>query len=77
MMYFIGGEDFPVELLSEDEARTVLAGLQDQAAATTSGDRALVAQIHEVSAWLDVLADEAAADASAEAAADPRRRHLR
>lgn len=69
-MYCIDGEDFPLEMLTADDARTVLQSLQAQAAATSGQDRALAAQIDEVSAWLEQLADEEAAEAAAEAAAN-------
>ncbi|RAV12400.1 hypothetical protein DQP55_12310 [Mycolicibacterium sp. GF69] len=69
-MYYVDGEAFPLEMLSADEARTVLQALHDQAAANTPQDRALTAQIDEVTAWLDTLADEEAAALAVEAAAD-------
>ncbi|RDH75314.1 hypothetical protein DVS77_26805 [Mycolicibacterium moriokaense] len=70
-MYYVDGEAFPLELLSADEARTVLQDLHAQAAAnTTTQDRALTGQIDEVTAWLDTLAAEEAADLAVEAAAD-------
>ena len=34
-MYYVDGEAFPLEMLSADEARTVLQALHDQAAANT------------------------------------------
>lgn len=69
-MYCIDGEGFPLEMLTADDARTVLRTLHAQAAATIGQDRALAAQIDEVSAWLEQLAAEDAAEAAAEAAAD-------
>lgn len=69
-MYYVDGEAFPLEMLSADEARTVLQNLHAQAAANTPQDRALTAQIDEVTAWLDTLAAEEAADLADEAAAD-------
>jgi hypothetical protein len=69
-MYFVDAEAFPLEMLTADEARTVLQGLHAQAAANITPDRALAAQIDEVTAWLDTLAAEEAADAAAEAAAE-------
>ncbi|MDZ4270814.1 MAG: hypothetical protein U1D00_34970 [Mycobacterium sp.] len=69
-MYYVDGEGFSLEMLCADEARTVLEGLYAQAAANTTQDRALAAQIDEVTAWLDTLADEEAADVAVEAAAD-------
>lgn len=69
-MYCIDGEDLPLELLTADEARTVLRSLHAQAAANTDQDRALAARIAEVSAWLELLDDEAAAERAVEAAAE-------
>lgn len=69
-MYYVDGEAFPLEMLSADEARTVLQDLHAQAAADTPQDRALTAQIDEVSAWLDTLAAEEAADLAVDLYAD-------
>jgi hypothetical protein len=69
-MYCVDGEDFPLEMLTADEARTVLQDLHAQATADTTRDRALAARIDDVTAWLETLADEAAAAAADEAAAE-------
>ncbi|BBN50770.1 hypothetical protein [Mycobacterium avium] len=72
-MYLIDGEDIPLEMLTAGEARSVLDALRAQAAANSAADhqdRALVARIDEVSAWLEQLATEAAEEAKAEAAAE-------
>lgn len=67
-MYCVDGEDVYLEMLTADEARTVLQGLHAQVAAHTTQDRALDGQIDEVTTWLDVIADtaEAAADHAAD-----------
>lgn len=69
-MYCIDGEDVSLEMLTVDDARTVLSALRAQAAASDGQDRALAAQIDEVNAWLEQLADEAAAETASETAAD-------
>ncbi|MEU0497919.1 hypothetical protein [Mycobacterium sp. NPDC006124] len=69
-MYCVDDEDFPLEMLTADEARTVLHSLHAQATANTTHDRALAARIDDVTAWLETLADEAAAAAADEAAAE-------
>ncbi|WP_141564233.1 hypothetical protein [Mycolicibacterium palauense] len=69
-MYCVDGEDIPLEMLTADQARTVLHDLHAQAAANTTHDRALAARIDDVTGWLETLADEAAAVAADEAAAE-------
>jgi hypothetical protein len=68
--YYIDGDDYYAEMLDEDQAAAVLAGLTAESARTTDPARkaVLADQIREVGEWIEFLAEEAAEAAAEDAA---------